>query len=426
MYAAPSQQQRTRARQIFLLMAALFTLATAGASAEAPAAAQPEPDKNEPAKVDASKPAPEKAVADKPVDSAAMEAGEKMADEGREAYRAGRYAEAIALFEKAYPLTSKPAYLYNIARAKEKLAEYENAIKFLEKYLDAHKRQNAGAEPPNATDVKNLMRELKQRAFEALPEVTINSIPPGAQVYLGATDGLMAEGGTDKGALIGSTPMTTHLKPGTYQMTLQLTNHVDHRAELQVPQSGRLNLAIAMKIKQTRSGLGIWTNVKGAQVAVDGKVVAVTPYTGVLPMQPGAHQVTLTRVGYVTADQQVTLSEDRLTTVRMNLKPSSGPPASWRSFAGWPLLILGGIAIGGGYVARTYANDEYAGTARFQYLQKLQNYGYYAGGAAAGVGLGLIIWDWTRSAMNADDLVTGAGLDDGIDEKPLPPPESTP
>ncbi len=360
------------------------------------------------------------------VDEAAVAAGEKVAEEGRDAYRAGRYADAIPLFEKAFALTTKPAYLYNIARAKEKLAEYDGAIKYLEKYLDAYKAQNAGADPQNAADVKNLMRDFKQRAFEALPEVTINSVPPGAQVYLGATDGLLAEGGTEKGALIGSTPVTTHMKPGTYQMTVQLTNHVDHRAELQVPQSGKLNLAIAMKIKQTRSGIAIWSNVKGAQVAVDGKVVAVTPYNGVLPMQPGAHQVTLTRVGYNTADQQVTLSEDKLTTVRLNLTPSHGPPASWRSFTGWPLIILGGLAIGGGYVAKTFADKEYAGSPLFLQREKLQNYGYYSGGAAVGLGLGLIIWDWTRSGMNSEDLVPGTSFDDGVEEKPLPPPESTP
>ncbi len=359
-------------------------------------------------------------------DEAALAAGEKVAEEGRDAYRAGRYADAIALFDKAFALSSKPAYLYNIARAKEKLAEYDSAIKYLEKYLDAYKQQNAGADPQNAADVKNLVRDFKQRAFEALPEVTINSVPPGAQVYLGATDGLLTEGGSDKGSLIGSTPVSTHMKPGTYQMTVQLTNHVDHRAELQVPQSGKLNLSIAMKIKQTRSGLAIWTNVKGAQVAVDGKVVAVTPYNGVLPMPPGVHQVTLTRVGYHTADEQVTLSEDKLTTVRLNLKPSAGPPASWRSFTGWPLLILGGLAIGGGYVAKTFADKEYAGSPLFVERQKLQNDGYYLGGAAVGLGLGLIIWDWARSGVNSDDLVSGPYLDDGVENKPLPPPESTP
>ena len=258
------------------------------------------------------------ATAAAPVDEAAAAQGEKIAEEGRDAYRSGRYADAIGLFEKAYALSSKPAFLYNIARAKEKLADYDNATKYLEKYLDGYKQQNAGAEPQNAADVKNLMRDFKQRAFEALPEVSISSVPP------------------------------------------------------------------------------------------------------------GVHQVTLTRVGYTTADQQVTLSEDKLTTVRLNQRASSGPPASWRSFTGWPLVVLGGLAIGGGYVAKTYADQEYAGSPLFLERQKLQNYGYYSGGAALGLGLGLIIWDWSRSGMNSDDVVPGAAFDDGVEDKPLPPPESTP
>jgi hypothetical protein len=420
MHVAPSPKTNFRFLST-LLPTLLLSFALFGLTAAPVAAQVPEAPKAQPVKTEAAKPAVESV----PVDLGTnVEAGEKLADEGRDAYRAGRYADAIALFEKAYPLSTKPAYLYNIARAKEKVADYDGAIKYLEKYLEAYKHQNAGAEPQNAADVKNLMRDFKQRAFEAMPEVIINSVPPGAQVYLSATDGLMVEAANEKGALIGSTPVSTHLKPGTYNMTLQLINHVDHRAELQVPTSGKLNLAIAMKIKQTRSGLAIWSNIKGAQVAVDGKVVAVTPYMGVLPMQPGTHQVTLTRVGFHTADQQVTLSEDKLTTVRMNLKPSAGPPASWRSFTGWPLLILGGLAIGGGYAAAQWANQEYAGTEHFLYRQKLQNYGYYGGGAAVGLGLGLIIWDWTRSAVNTDDLAPGPYLDDGVEEKPLPTPES--
>lgn len=398
---------RSAMSRYLLAAAAFLAVPTAPTTAFAQAAAAPEtaPEANPPA--------------------ASVEA-EKVADEGREAYRGGKYAEAIALFERAYALGSKPAYLYNIARAKEKMATYDEAVKYLEKYLEAYKKQNAGVEPPNAADVKNLMRDLKQRAFEAMPEVTISSTPPGAQIYLGATDGLLVEGAAEKGALIGSTPFTTHLKQGTYALTLELINHVTQRAELQVPQSGRVNLAIAMKIKQSRSGLAVWANVKGAQIAMDGKIVAVTPFGGVLPAEPGQHQVTLTRVGYETADQQITLEEDKLTTLRVNLKPSHGPPASWRSFTGWPLMIVGLLGISGGYVARTYADKEYAGSPLFLQRQKYQNYGYIGGGTAVGLGLGLIIWDWTRSGLESDDLVSGPVFENSIEQKPLPPPEAKP
>ena len=360
------------------------------------------------------------------VSEEATAAAEKVADEGREAYRAGKYAEAIGFFDKAFALGGKPAYLYNIARAKEKLAAYDEAVKYLDKYLDAFRKQNAGGDPPNATDVKNLMRDFKQRAFEAMPEVTIQSTPPGAQVYVAATDGLLGDGASEKGALIGSTPVTTHMKSGTYAMTLELINHAPHKAELQVPVSGKVSLSISMKLKQSRSGLSVWCNVKGAQIALDGKIVAVTPFGGILPAEPGPHQVTLTRVGYETADIGVTMVEDQLTTVRANLPSSHGPPASWRSYLGWPLLILGAGAIGGGYVAKTYADKEYAGTSIFLARERLQNYGYYGGGAGVAVGLGLIIWDWTRSGINSEDLVNGPFFDNGQDVKPLPPPEKTP
>ena len=152
---------------------------------------------------------------------------EKLADQGRDAYRTGNYAEGYRSFERAFVLDDNSRWLYNMAKCKEKLADYKSAVRLLERYLEHHKQAHGGQAPTDAVDAEHLIRDLKQRAFEQLPEVEIKSSPVGAQV-------LMADGTT-----IGSTPVTTHMEPGNYKITLKLPNHSEVQAELVVPLAGK-------------------------------------------------------------------------------------------------------------------------------------------------------------------------------------------
>lgn len=51
-------------------------------------------------------------------------------------YDAGRYQDAASDFLQAYELSKHPALLFNVANAYERLADYENAIVYLEAYLE--------------------------------------------------------------------------------------------------------------------------------------------------------------------------------------------------------------------------------------------------------------------------------------------------
>lgn len=54
---------------------------------------------------------------------------------GADHYAAERYAEAVTEFKIAYDLSKRPAILYNLARAEEKLGHEEAAIDYLQRYL---------------------------------------------------------------------------------------------------------------------------------------------------------------------------------------------------------------------------------------------------------------------------------------------------
>lgn len=333
-----------------------------------------------------------------------------LSDQGKALYRELKYKEAFAQFQKAQSADPRPAFLYNMAKCKEKLAEYEEAVKLLDAYIQLHRAQNGGADPANLSDVQGLIRELKRRAYEALPEVSIQSVPPGAQVL-------------ESGATLGSTPLLTRLAPGPHKITLKLDRHTDLDAEVLVPQSGKVSVVLSMKSTFKRAALAAWANVRGAQVIVDGKVVAVTPFAGQIEVEPGPHQVSFARVGYAPLEQQVQVPEDKLVRVRVVMERQDRS-SGWRSYLGWPLLIGGALAAGGGGVASYYADKEYRGSPMFTELEMWQNTGYFGGGAAAGLGLVLVIWDGVRDPMPADERVDGPAFGAGIEVLPLGAPKA--
>ena len=338
---------------------------------------------------------------------------DKLGEQGRDAYRTGNYAEAFRLFEKAFVLDDSTRWRYNMSKCKEKVAHYREAVRLLQRYLDHFRQRNPGQQPPDLADVQHLIRDLKQRAFEALPEVEIRSVPVGAQVILG------------DGTTIGSTPVTTHMEPGRYKIILKMPNHVDLEAELAVPQAGKVSLVFGLKSKMKRAAVSFWCNVRGAQVAVDGKVVAVTPFLGQIDVEPGRHQILMSKLGFETIEREVSVPEDKMLQARMVLHPKA-TRASWRGYLGWPLMILGGLAVGGGAVAANFANDEYTGTQKFKDIEQLQNIGYVGGGTAVGLGLALVIWDGLRDGIADEDKVGGPDLDAGDVVLPLPNREGTP
>lgn len=319
---------------------------------------------------------------------------EQASDQGKQAYRDKDYAEAYKHFERAHKIFADPKYLYNMARCQEKLSKYAESVALLEKYLEAYKAANSGAEPADVKDVRNLIRELKQRAFEALPEVTIQSVPPGALVQ-------------EDGLTLGSTPLVTHMKPGTHKIVLKLPTYSDLDAEVVVPESGKVAVVLSLKSNVKHAGIEVWCNIRGAQIILDGKVVGQTPYASFFDVEPGRHQLALSRGSYTAYEEVVDVPEDKILRVAAELQ-YEGSTTSFRSYVGWPALILGVLAGGGGYAASYFADQQYAGTPRFKTLEGYQNMGYGAGIGLGAVGLGLIIWDAARDGTPPDDRVDGA------------------
>ena len=303
--------------------------------------------------------------------------------QGQQLYDAGNYLGAIKLFKQSYKLYSHPNLLYNIAKAYEKAAKYEDAAKYYRMYLKRYK-EFFGKEAPEKADILKTLQVLKIKAYEALPLVTINSEPSGADIYI-----------DNNKALLGQTPFKTHLKPGVHKLWLKKRGYEVLQTEFMV---GKTNLSLNFGLKEAQNFgfLRFHSNIDGAQIFVDGKVVGITPYNTKYPIEPGRHQVSFAKEGYNRVSKVVFVVASKTRTVNATMYLLN-PGFSWRGYIGITSIVLGaGLITFSALYWRDIANDYYVGT---HYYKEFRNYtyiGYAGGGALVGTGVGLLIWEFTR------------------------------
>lgn len=317
-----------------------------------------------------------------------------LAVEGQRLYEEGKYAEAAAKFAEAQAVFPHPNNLFNEAKAWEKAAEYQKAIDAYKAYLELFEKQN-GRPAPEAADVERTIAVLKEKAYLALPEVTIDSDPPGALVSL-----------DDPTVVSGQTPLVTHLAEGTHKVYLRKEGYQYLEKEFIVRSREPMRLTFALEKVRNIGGLRFIVNVRGARIYVDGKVVAATPYYETFQVEAGRHQVMIEKDLYepVTKNVDVVTGETTDVTADLHLKKA---PFSWRGYVGITAAVLGaaGVAVAG-TVLRDRANEEWRGTPTYEDFKKWTYVGYGVGFGLIGAGAGLLIWEFARTAVFEEDLIT--------------------
>jgi hypothetical protein len=143
----------------------------------------------------------------------------------------------------------------------------------------------------------------------------------------------------------GSTPLIIErIEPGTYGVTFSRFGYAKLSTPVRV-ESGKTTEVNGALIPLTGS-LDITTSPAGARILLDAVNRGVTPVS-LTNMTVGNHKLTLVKEGYVTAEQRVTVVEDRTTQITISLVPAS-PPLLDTSRATGPApatLIAGFITI---------------------------------------------------------------------------------
>lgn len=135
--------------------------------------------------------------------------------------------------------------------------------------------------------------------------LSLSSIPSGAQAVI-------------NGRVVGNTPISLELLPGTYSLELRLSGYNTLRTAftIQAGKVTRLNLTLTATPPPT-GVLFVESNPKGAQVLVNGRVVGNTPLNATL--NPGSYTLELRHSGFSPFRTRVTVQAGRTTRLSVNL-----------------------------------------------------------------------------------------------------------
>jgi len=323
--------------------------------------------------------------------SSPEERAAQIANKGRDYYRAGRFADAIAQLESANRVSERSAFIYNIAKCYEKMGEYDQALIYFSRYL---------AMEPAATDrsdVEAIIKSLQDRMRESLSELMVRTVPAGADVYI-----------DDMSKLRGQSPLELRLPPGDHKIVLQKNGFESIERDFDMPEDRPRDLAYALVKVKNFGGLALDSNVNGAQIVRDGCIRARTPYDTTKLVEQGRHQVTVRRDGYYLYQADVSIEKGKLTKVQANL-PERGQMTGWMTtLGGWVAGVTAGVGLVTAVTAYWLGDYAVRGTDLGENAWIAQQVGMYTGLAGVLTGGTLIALDLIIQPDDVYDTIDAA------------------
>jgi hypothetical protein len=132
--------------------------------------------------------------------------------EGVHSFREERYADAILYFQTAYRMGGPSSELWNIARAREKVDDFEGADAAIRDYLQQH-----DLSPQDRSEADREARALRARPSP----LTVTTIPAGAVLVI---DGKQAAA---------STPATVEIASGVHSISVRHEGYLVQTRELE-------------------------------------------------------------------------------------------------------------------------------------------------------------------------------------------------
>ena len=313
------------------------------------------------------------------------------------------YLAALSAYKKSYEFFKTPVTLYNMAKCYEKLGDSKNCIEGFESYIADYKKAK-GSMPPDIGDIKNSIAKCR---LGLRLEVTIESDPPGAAVYI-----------DDPDKMVGQTPLKTAVDPGEYTLFVRAQGRVELKRKMVVQQGEPLKLFFKLEEIVRAGTVRVDCNISGASIFHNGKNIGRTPLKAELVFDAGKHQISIEKDEYQGHNQTIDVQADGRYVIDAELYLKD-PPPTWKGPVGWSSLIIGAILIGGGYGAGYYADTLFQQTEDFKLYSELQLIGYAGGGTLAGLGLVLLIWEAAGgNVIKEKDAISGLDVPNGWSLQP--------
>ena len=233
-----------------------------------------------------------------------------------------RHADALALYARAYELTSDPALLYNQGRALESLGEYPEALEKLERF-DREASPALRAKVPGLPD---LLADLRGR----IATVVVTTNAPGARLLV-----------RDKAA--GTIEKETRIRTRAGSATIEVVaeGYAPFKKELDLP-GGTVTKVDAQLSPKKKDALVLVRTRPSADIAVDGKPIGRSPLE--LRLAPGQHTVVARASGHETEKIPMTLAAGDRRELDVELREPPGVLSRW-----WFWTAIG-VAVAGGAV----------------------------------------------------------------------------
>lgn len=219
------------------------------------------------------------------------EAAERF-DRALKLFEEGDNAAALAEFRRVQEIAPNPVVLYNIGLVSAAMGRSVEAVDALALVL----KDPAALGKERAERATQVLHEHELRIAEL--EITVNV--DGARIEI---DGVEAA----------RTPLSQPIRvsSGSHVVGAVVEGYVPERREVLVAGRAKTPLKFELTEMQGRrlANLSLRTTTLGADVLVDGKVVARTPLAATLAIAPGQHQFELRRAGYKPKAQTLELGD---------------------------------------------------------------------------------------------------------------------
>ncbi|MGC4114172.1 MAG: TonB-dependent receptor [Myxococcales bacterium] len=223
---------------------------------------------------------------------------------GVEAYKAGKFEDALSEFFFSNRLVRNVNVVNNIARCYEQLKMYDEAYRYYREVLSETQKP----------EEKRALNESLARIAPRVALLQVSSNPPGADIFIERKD---------LGSL-GVSPKTLALGPGKTTVILSLAGHhdVSKVIDLSVGRTASVELPLEY----------IWGHVKlagspaGAEVRVDqteGPAAGKLP--GAIKVKPGKHILNVSEPGFLSMQVPIEVGADQTVEASAELQPIPPP-----------------------------------------------------------------------------------------------------
>lgn len=237
-----------------------------------------------------------------------------------------KYADAVALYQKAFDLSGDPALVYNQGRALEAMGEYPEALDKLEQF----EREAPPALQKKVTGLKEHLADLRNR----ITTIVVTTNVAGARLLI--REKVVA------GTLEKETKIRARAGPATLEIAAE--GYESHKINVELPGGTTITVNAPLVPKKgapLAEPIIIVRTKPQADIALDGTPLGRSPLEH--KVAPGTYVLTATADGYDEERVPMTLGLGDRREVDLELKKPGSVLTRWWFWTGAVVLVAGGV-----------------------------------------------------------------------------------